>query len=170
MPYWLYLLSVWLHIMAAVVWIGGTIFLVSALVPAIRQPEFASAAPALIRWTGVRFRRVGWICFVILIITGTLNLLSRGIGWQELSSTEFWQSSFGALLAFKLSTVGAIILISALHDFSVGPRAIAAWHADSGSVQTLSLRRQAIRLGRVNLLCALIATVLGVFLVRGFPW
>ena len=36
-----YLLSVSLHIMAAVVWIGGTIFLVIVLVLAILRLEFA---------------------------------------------------------------------------------------------------------------------------------
>ena len=46
-----YLLSVWLHIMAAIVWVGGTIFLVVVLVPAIRRPEFGGIASALIRFT-----------------------------------------------------------------------------------------------------------------------
>jgi putative copper resistance protein D len=48
----LYLLSVWLHIMAAVVWIGGTIFLVIVLVPAIRRLEFRDIASVLIRFHG----------------------------------------------------------------------------------------------------------------------
>jgi uncharacterized membrane protein len=34
------LISVWLHIMAAVAWIGGTIFLVIVLVPAITALRF----------------------------------------------------------------------------------------------------------------------------------
>jgi putative copper export protein len=49
----IYLLSVWLHIMAAVVWVGGTIFLVIVLVPAIRRPEFGGFAVALIRFTAL---------------------------------------------------------------------------------------------------------------------
>ena len=63
-----YLISVWLHIMAAIVWVGGAIFLVVALVPAIRRAEFAGVAAALVRWSGLRVRRVSWPCFGVLII------------------------------------------------------------------------------------------------------
>jgi len=41
--------------MAAVVWVGGTVFLVIVLVPAIRRPEFAGIASALIRFTALGF-------------------------------------------------------------------------------------------------------------------
>jgi copper resistance protein D len=164
-----YLLSVWLHIMAAIVWVGGTIFLVVVLVPAIRRPEFAGIASALIRFTALRFRWVGWVCFCVFIFTGIVNLASRGIGWQELRDATFWQGSFGRTLAIKLILVAAILLISAFHDFFLGLRAAAAWETDPASAETLRLRRQAVQLGRLNLLLALVVIVLGVMLVRGAP-
>ncbi len=164
-----YLLSVWLHIMAAIVWVGGTIFLVVVLVPAIRRPEFAGIASALIRFTALRFRWVGWVCFGIFVLTGIVNLVARGIGLQELQDAIFWQGSFGRTLAIKLILVAAILLISAFHDFFLGPRATAAWEADPASAETLRLRRQAVQLGRLNLLLALVVIVLGVMLVRGAP-
>jgi len=164
-----YLLSVWLHIMAAIVWVGGTIFLVVVLVPAIRRPEFAGIASALIRFTALRFRWVGWVCFGIFVLTGIVNLEARGIGLQELQDAIFWQGSFGRTLAIKLILVAAILLISAFHDFFLGPRAAAAWEADPASAETLRLRRQAVQLGRLNLLLALVVIVLGVMLVRGAP-
>ena len=85
----IYLLSVWLHIMAAVVWVGGTLFLVFVLVPAIRQPQFAALAAALIRFTGRRFRWVAWICFTIFLLTGIVNLAVRGMGVDELRHAVF---------------------------------------------------------------------------------
>jgi uncharacterized membrane protein len=94
-----YVISVWLHIMAAVVWIGGTIFLVIVLVPAIRRPEFRGIASA-----ALRFRWVGWVCFCVFALTGIVNLAARGIGWQELQDATFWQGSFGQTLAIKLRT------------------------------------------------------------------
>ncbi|MGZ9217187.1 MAG: hypothetical protein ACXW5W_09285 [Candidatus Binatia bacterium] len=87
------------------VWIGGTIFIVIVLVPAVRQREFAGIAAPLVRWSGMRFRWVGWPCFGVLAATGIANLLLRGFGWQELQSAEFWQSSFGYTLMIKLSLV-----------------------------------------------------------------
>jgi putative copper resistance protein D len=153
-----YLISVWLHIMAAVVWVGGTIFLVIVLVPAIRRPQFAGIASALIRFTALRFRWVGWVCFGVFVFTGIVNLAARGIGWQEHT------------LAIKLILVAAILAISGFHDFSLGPRASAAWEANPVSAETLRLRRQAVKLGRLNLLLAVTAIVLGIMLVRGAPW
>lgn len=164
-----YLLSVWLHIMAAIVWVGGTIFLVVVLVPAIRRPEFGGIASALIRFTALRFRWVGWVCFCVFGLTGIVNLAARGIGLQELQDASFWQGSFGRTLAIKLMLVAAILLISAFHDFFLGPRASAAWDSDPTSAETLRLRRQAVQLGRLNLLMGLTAIALGIMLVRGAP-
>lgn len=165
-----YLISVWLHIMAAVVWVGGTIFLVIVLVPAIRRPQFAGVASALIRFAALRFRWVGWVCFCVFVFTGIVNLAARGIGWQELQEAVFWQGSFGRTLAIKLIIVAAILTISGFHDLFLGPRAAAAWESDAASAETLRLRRQAVQLGRLNLLLALAAIILGTMLVRGAPW
>jgi copper resistance protein D len=165
----LYLVSVFLHMMAAIVWVGGMIFLVIVLVPAIRRPEFGGVAAALVRWSGLRFRWVGWVCFGVLLITGIANLLYRGIGWQELQSAEFWQGSFGYTLTIKLSLVAVILAVSALHDFLVGPRAAAAWQTNPTAAETRCLRRWAVHLGRVNLLLALAVIAFGIMLVRGMP-
>jgi copper resistance protein D len=112
-----YLISIWLHIMAAVVWVGGTIFLVIVLVPAIRRPQFAPVASALIRFTALRFRCFGWFCFGVSVLTGIVNLVALGIGWQELQQAVFWPDSFGSTLAIKLILAAAILAISGFHDF-----------------------------------------------------
>lgn len=166
----LYLFSVWLHIIAAVVWVGGTLFLVLVLVPAIRQPQFGAFAPALIRFTGQRFRWVSWICFGIFLTTGIVNLVVRGIGYDELRHAVFWQGSFGRTLGIKLVLVLVILWISAFHDFVLGPRAAAAWEADPTSAATQRLRKRAVQLGRLNLVLALAVVALGSMLVRGAPW
>src|SRR5688572_33239529 len=111
-----YLVSVWLHIMAAVVWVGGTVFLVIVLVPAIRRPVFAGVASALIRFTALRFRWVGWLCVGVFIFTGIVNLAARGIGWQEVQQAVVWRGSFGRTLVRQLIPVAPIRAISGLHD------------------------------------------------------
>jgi copper resistance protein D len=163
----LYLASVFLHMMAAIIWVGGMFFLVIVLVPAIRRPEFGGVAAALVRWSGLRFRWVGWGCFAVLAMTGLLNLFLRGFGWEELLSAEFWQGSFGYTLMIKLSLAAVILAVSGLHDFFIGPRAAAAWQANPVAAETLRLRRQAVHLGRLNLLLALAVIALAIMLVRG---
>jgi len=165
----LYLLSVWLHILAAAVWIGGMVFLVLVLVPVIRRPEYRGVAAPLIHWTGVRFLWVGWTCLILLAASGTFALAYRGFGWTDLWSGRVFQGPFGQTLGVKLSLVAMILLLSALHDFLVGPRATALWQANPASPEATRLRRQAGWIGRLNLLLALIVMALGVMLGRGLP-
>jgi len=165
----LYLTSVWLHIMAAVIWVGGTIFLALVLIPALRRPEFGSVTVELIRWTVLRFRWIGWLCFLLFIATGVVNLIFRGVTWNDLFDARFWRGSFGALLTLKLMVVTTIFMISALHDFVIGLRASVAWQTNPKAPQTLRLRRRAVWIARINLLLAMIAVALGTMLVRGAP-
>jgi uncharacterized membrane protein len=165
----LYLLSVWLHILAAAVWIGGMIFLVLVLVPATRRPEYRDIAAPLIRWTGERFRWVGWVCLGLLVLSGTFNVAYRGFTWKDALSGRLWQGPFGQALGIKLLLVSAILALSALHDFSIGPRSTALWQANPGAPEAMRLRRRARAIGRINLLLALLVVVFAVILVRGWP-
>ncbi|MBI3990235.1 MAG: DUF4149 domain-containing protein [candidate division NC10 bacterium] len=164
-----YLLSVWLHLLAAMIWIGGMVFLAMALVPVIRRLKDQEVATTLIHETGMRFRWVGWGCLGLLLVSGTVNLAYRGFGWTDVWSGRIVQGPLGQVLGFKLLLVAVILLISALHDFLIGPRATALGQADPTSLEARRLRRQASWLGRLNLLLALIVVALGVMLVRGLP-
>ena len=84
----LYLLSVWLHILAATVWIGGMSFLVLVVVPWLRRGGRVEAA-AFLRETGERFRNVGWSCFLLLAATGTFNLWVRGVRLSDFGRAEW---------------------------------------------------------------------------------
>jgi len=166
----LYPLSVWLHIVAAVVWIGGMAFFALVVVPVIRREEFRGAAPALIRITGVRFRSIGWLCIVLLVLTGVMNLAYQGTGWQNIWSGALWHGAQGTVLVFKLALVLIIVALSLLHDFIIGPRAATASAADASAPEAIRLSRWARELARLNLLLALMVVFFGVMLVRGSPW
>lgn len=166
----LYLLSVWLHILTATLWIGGMLFLAFVLVPVIRRLKDREAAVALVHETGVRFRFVGWGCLGLLLLTGIVNLISRGFGWRDVWSGRILEGPFGQALGLKLLLVAIILLISLLHDFVVGPQATALGQVNPASPRAVRLRRQASWLGRLNLLLAFAVVALGVMLVRGWPW
>ncbi|MBI2372085.1 MAG: DUF4149 domain-containing protein [Deltaproteobacteria bacterium] len=165
----LYLVSVWLHILAAAVWIGGMAFLALILLPVTRRPEYRASAPGLIHWTGVRFRWVGWACLGLLLLSGTFNLVYRGVGWADVWSGRLWQGPIGRVLAIKLLLVVIVLGLSLVHDFRIGPRATALWQASPGSPEARRLRQQASWIGRLNFLLALALVALGMLLVRGLP-
>lgn len=166
--YALYLVSVWLHILAAVTWIGGMAFVVLVVVPWLRRGDRASAGKFL-RETGVRFRSVGWACFAILLVTGSYNLWVGGVRWPDLVDPAWLGSPYGQAVLFKLSFVALVLIVSAVHDFVIGPRATDAIERDPDSPEAERLRRWASRLGRANALLALIIVAFAVILVRGWP-
>lgn len=163
----LYLFSVWLHIIAAIVWIGGMVFLALVVVPVLRRPEHRRIMVALMSETGKRFRVVGWVCLGTLLLTGVANLTSHGVRWVDIGSGQFFVGDFGHTLGGKLVLVGLVLVLSVLHDFFIGPRATEVGRTAPGSADALRLRRQASWLGRINLLLALMIVVLAVVLVRG---
>ena len=165
-----YLLLVWLHLVAAMVWIGGTLFIVLVLVPMLRRPEWQGQAAQLVQTIGHRFRQVSWSVLLVLLATGVSNLFLRGFSLSTLGEATFWTSAFGRILAWKLALVGLILGLSMAHDLWVGPRATAAWRVDPSARETVRLRRAASWMGRVNLLLGLVVVLLGVMLVRGFLW
>ena len=160
--HFLYLTSVWLHIVAAAVWIGGMAFFSLVMVPMIRQLGLSAA---VVQWAGVRFRLVGWICLALMLLTGTVNIALRGIGWSDL-----WGGPLRATLGVKLIFVAAMLVVSALHDFVIGPRAGVLLRNDPTSVEAQRLRRMASWIGRINFLFALVVAALGVMFVRGPLW
>lgn len=166
--YALYLVSVWLHIVAAALWVGGLIFFALVVVPALRRQDQAGGA-ALLHRLGVRYRVVGWGSLVLLAVTGVLNLTTRGIRWSDLASSQWWQTPFGRLLAWKLALVAAVVVVGLLHDVAAGTRATARMQAQPGSPETLRLRRRALLLGRLMTLLSLAIVALAVLLVRGVP-
>ena len=165
----LYLASVWLHILAATVWIGGIAFLILVVVPWLRKNRAVDAG-RLLRETGERFRSVGWVCFAILVLTGSFNLWVRGVRFGSFRDPDWLASPFGKTVLAKLAVFATVLAVSAVHDFRIGPRATAAIERDSRSIAAQSLRRLAARLGRLNALLALLLVALGVVLVRGLPW
>lgn len=167
----LFVLSVWIHILAAATWIGGSLFLVIVLAPTIRKLEFREQGWIFIHRVAQRFSWVGWSCFGLLIATGIFNLFVHGgMNRGLLGSGEFWLGSYGKVFAWKLALVGIILVLSAVHDFGLGPQTVRARMENPGSLETRRLLLMVRWAGRVNLLLGLAVMGLGVALVRGWPW
>ena len=133
--------------LAAITWIGGMLFIALVLVPAARRLEDPTLRTRLIHDTGRRFRTVGWTAIGVLVVTGLLNLWLHPV---LLSSTRFH---------WKLGLVVLALILSAFHDFVLGPRA-GAPGADP------SARVRASWVARINVLVVLVIVALGLSLFR----
>lgn len=166
---WIYFISVFLHILSAVTWIGGMLFLSLIIVPVSRMELFRPISARFLHFSGVRFRTIGWICLITLVLTGLLNLHFRGIHWADAVNAAFWHSYFGRTLMLKIFMVVIILVISALHDFWIGPRATEMMQQENPPAKLQKFRRAASWIGRINLILALSVVFLAIQLVRGKP-
>jgi len=164
----LYLLSVFIHITSAIVWIGGMTFIILVLVPVLKRGDFRDNFSKLFHMVGVRFRWIGWISLLFLVTTGIFNLNFRGYDLPDLWSGRLFSGNFGHVLLQKLIAVTVIFIISIVHDFWIGPNATKLAGTNPQSPEGMKYRRLASWMGRINFLLGLIVVAMGILLVRGF--
>jgi putative copper export protein len=87
-----------LHLLAATVWVGGQLTL-AGLVPGLR-----SLSPDAPRAAARRFNRIAWPAFAVLVLTGLWNLTEIDLGDR---STEYQVTLFVKLLVVAVSGVSA---------------------------------------------------------------
>ncbi len=160
-----YYLNVTLHVLAALLWLGGMFFLAAVGAPVVRRVEPASLRAELFRKIGEQFRTVGWVAIGVLVVTGIINLHYRGLLSGEVwGSREFWGTRLGSALGWKLATVVVMLTISAIHDFVLGPTAS---RLEAGTPEALRTRRVASVLARVNAIVGIVLVFVAVRLARG---
>ncbi len=161
----LYFVNVTLHVLAALLWLGGMFFLAVVGAPVLRKVEPPELRTELFRRLGEQFRRVGWIAIAVLILTGTLNLHFRGVLSPDvLTSGALWATPYGHALAWKLGAVVAMLVVQAIHDFVIGP---AASRLQAGTPGMLRARRRAALLARLSALLGIVTVIAAVRLARG---
>jgi uncharacterized membrane protein len=156
--------TVFLHVLAAVVWLGGMIAF-ALLAPILRDVGDEGLRQRLFRTVGERFRTVGWVCLGLLAVTGVEQLRFRGWwGLDVWASVLFWSSDLGRSLMGKLVAVTVMFFVQAVHDFWLGPR---AGRTVAGSAEARFWRKRAAWLARFNAFMGLILVWFAVALARG---
>ena len=140
------------HLLAAMIWVGGSIVLVAAGVPAIRtlDPEPRGRA---IRELGLRWRRVGYSALLVLAVTG-VPLAQHDYGEGR--------SPFQTVLWVKVGLSAGLVLFSYLHNFILGPRLQA--EVREGRPQTT--RPTLVVVGWVSLALTVTVPILGAILAH----
>lgn len=159
-----YHLNVTVHVLAALFWLGGMFFLALVGAPVLRELDDRRLRARLFAALGRRFRTAGWWAIAVLLVTGTLNLHFNGVlRLQVLTDPAFWATGYGTTLAWKLAGVAAMLVVSAVHDFVVGPRA----SAEAGGGRRDGSRELASWLARLNALLGIAVVIAAVYLARG---
>jgi len=115
LPFTCETLRLFLHILAATIWVGGQLTL-AALVPTLRAMG-AQAPKAAAR----RFNQVAWPAFGVLVLTGIWNIVAE----SDKQSDPGYQTTLGIKMALVLlSGVSAF-----LHTRAKSKSGLAVWGA-----------------------------------------
>lgn len=157
----MYSVLVVLHILAAVSWIGGMIFLSLVLAPLVRSRKAAPEFMALFRSAALRFRPIVWVAIAILLATGPMLLSLRGI---HVTSPTAWP----VIVTVKLTLVFVLLCVTFLHDLVLGPRVsrVSAIPESQRTTGEQVVFRTARWLPRLSLLIALAVVVAASSLAR----
>jgi uncharacterized membrane protein len=143
-----------IHVLAATVWVGGTIALVFVAVPIVRSFEGPQRA-ALLAELGRRWRPLGWGALAVLVATGSALAGVHG----AFSSAS---AAFDVVLGVKIVLVASLTTGAFVHDFVLGPRL--RRQVRERAPQTA--RRRMVVVGWASFALTLVVPVLGVTLAE----
>lgn len=139
------------HLLAAGIWFGGSTALVFVGVPAIRTLEGEPRGRAM-KELGLRWRPLG---YGALLVAGLTGVVLASHDWDN-------GSGFKVVLAIKAAVFCALLVVSYLHNFVLGPRVQAEVRA-GGEQPT---RPTLVVVGWISYSLTIALPILGVALAR----
>ena len=161
----MYQAIVYIHVVAAITWLGGMLFLAMVMVPLARRD--ANIGFGVLRSAAEKFVKVAWASMMVLAVTGGYLAWTH---WGVRPSTFFGgDGHFLQFLQMKTGLFVIVILLSLAHDFWLGPRMMNRLEAArvSGSPLPTGPARLFVQwAARVNLLLVLAIVALAVVMTR----
>jgi len=118
-------IRLFLHVIAASVWVGGQLTL-AGLLPTLRTLD-GDARRAIVN----RFNKIAWPAFAVLVITGGWNMSAVDFNNK---GTDYQVTIFLKLMFVALSGIGAF-----LHIQAKSKRGLALWGAVGGVSSVVTL-------------------------------
>lgn len=147
-----YLLAVYIHILAAVLWVGYVLFWTILIGPlrqkfepteSARLAKFMNQAawpPAIIPVPyRLQFWALGWLFLLVMIASGGFLLYARGLTTAMHGSEGLFSHPFGQPLAAKLGLVLGVMVCQVLLSFRTTPTVIYLCFVLSLSIVALSI-------------------------------
>jgi len=141
-----------IHLLAASVWIGGSIALIFVGVPAVRTLAGDDRGRAM-RELGLRWRPLGYGALLVAALTG---VALAGHDWQH------GRPPFQTIFWIKVVLVGALLAASYAHNFVLGPRL----QAEIREGRPQETRRALVVVGWTSFALTVAVPLLGVALAR----
>ncbi|MDE0681283.1 MAG: CopD family protein [Candidatus Poribacteria bacterium] len=116
------LFVLWIHVIAAVVWVGGNLILAMVIVPHFRQNLPPVERIKLLTQIGKRFEPVVWGCIGVLFFTGIVNIFFS----IDITSPSPISDAFMRTLLIKIGLFFVLIILTVLHSMIFAPRLAAA--------------------------------------------
>ena len=162
-------LILWLHLLAAMTWIGGLIFQLLVVVPTLRKPSLTVTGLRLQLRLETRFRSVIWPAIGLVLFTGLVNILNV---WYALTQSGVdAPPGFVWTLSLKLLLVLGMVVLQAGQQFLTLPKRMALLGSVTSEMQELPpalylWQRRAVMLYSATVILGL-GVVLCALLLRG---
>ena len=157
-----------IHVLAAFIWLGGMFFIALVAVPILRKIESPAKRNEILSITARRFRVVSWIAISVLLVTGFINAINHGVTIDLISTGMLFSSYFGKVITVKVILVFIMVVLSAIHDFFLGPQLtnlIGSSLSNPDSLQSLKRHRKYVSwLARVNVILGILVVACAVML------
>src|SRR5712691_8668709 len=113
MPFLLRALVLWLHLLAAIIWIGGVVFQVLVVFPTLARAA-TSERIRLALSLEARFRVLVWPVVGLVLFTGLVNLMN--VWYATVVTAGSVSPTFVPILSVKLGLVVCMIALQAVQQ------------------------------------------------------
>ena len=157
-------IPLWLHIIAATIWVGSQIMMFAVVVPSLRRVESGVSRSQILEVVTTRFGYLGLIALAVLIASGIENI-------DRYAPGDMFEFRYGYILAAKLIMFGLVLVLTVIHTLVIGPALLRmqtqALSADNfaANPELAALRRRSILISLLTLLLSL-AIVFAAALLR----
>jgi uncharacterized membrane protein len=128
-------LVLWIHIIAATIFVGPQVFLFAAAVPAMRTIDDVAARARATRVVTMRFGFIATGALLVLIATGIGNYISANDrGLLDLDRYFF-------VLQIKLTLVAIVLLLTLAHGAILGRRLLRLTESGASEAEIAAARR-----------------------------
>ena len=157
-------LIIWAHLIAASIWVGGSIFIGIVLAPLLKTfSDSIEGRLAIMIRVGRKFNKIGVPSLIILIATGIYNSLGFIVKPSLILST-----SYGIILLVKIILVIILLITFAIHVRLIRTEVERKIESKQLSGEFLQkLRSKIIMLGRLTVILSLAILLMASLLHSG---